>query len=305
MRRALPLFLTVVLVCAFVSGCSAETKEAAVQTETVLSVDAEEETWTYWENLPMPDITELELYSRSLYVAYADTGEVIYSLNEETSVVPASTIKLLTCLIALENCSLDETVTFTETALDLNSSDSNIGAAIGEQMSLEDALYGMMLPSGCDCANAVAEHVAGSIDAFVEMMNAKAAALGCTGTYFSNPSGINDWDNYTTAADMFLIAAACFANEELVEIVSTYSYTIEATNMSEARELTNSNFLIEEDSEYYDSRVIGGKTGMTIEAYRCLVVLAEIRGREIICVLYDCPNRWGVFPDVITILDTL
>lgn len=278
-------------------GQSLESSESAVP-ETV----TETETTTAAET---GSAAELSLESPYVYAADADTGEVLYAEGADEVTIAASTTKLLTCLLAVENCSPDEVITYSDSAVALNSTDSSIGAVSGEQMSLEDALYGMMLPSGCDCANAIAEHVAGSVSAFCELMNQRAKELGCTSTYFSNPSGIEDWANYTTARDMFLIAEAAFSNNTLADIVSTVSYTIAATNMSDQRTVYNSNYLINPNSEYYDERVIGGKTGMTVEEHRCLVVLAKTEERSVICVLFDCPSRNGVFSDVTTILNSI
>lgn len=264
-------------------------------------ISAETETESSSSDLTWPEAPEIT--SGTALIIDSTTGAVLYSQNADETVYPASTTKLLTCLIALENCSLDETVTFSATAVDIDSDASSIDAVEGEQMSLEDALYGLMLPSGNDCANAIAEHVAGSIEAFVELMNEWVEDLGCTGTHFTNPSGLHDEDHYTTASDMYLIAKAAFSNSTLVDIISHSSYTIPATNMSEERELSTSNYLINSSSSYYNSTVVGGKTGYTSQAGRALVILSEQDNMKLICLFYDCPYYEGVFSDAQDMLD--
>ena len=253
------------------------------------------------ESLVWPEASEI--YSGSALVIDTVTGATLFSQDADEKIYPASTTKLLTAILALENCSLDETVTFSETAVDLESGASSIDAVAGEEMSLEDVLYGLLLPSGNDCANAIAEHVAGSIDAFAEMMNEKAEELGCTSSHFTNPSGLHDSDHYTTASDMFLIAKEAFSNSTIKEIISCASYTVDATNMSDERTFSNSNSLIQTDSSYYNSTVVGGKTGYTSSAGRALVILSESNNMNLICLFFNCPYYYGVFSDANTLLD--
>ena len=253
------------------------------------------------ESLVWPEAAEI--YSGSALVIDTVTGATLFSQDADEKIYPASTTKLLTAILALENCSLDETVTFSETAVDLESGASSIDAVAGEEMSLEDVLYGLLLPSGNDCANAIAEHVAGSIDAFAEMMNEKAEELGCTSSHFTNPSGLHDSDHYTTASDMFLIAKEAFSNSTIKEIISCASYTVGATNMSDERTFSNSNSLIQTDSSYYNSTVVGGKTGYTSSAGRALVILSESNNMNLICLFFNCPYYYGVFSDANTLLD--
>lgn len=247
----------------------------------------------------------LSIESTAVYVGGV-TGDIYYSKNENTKYAPASIIKIVTALIAIENCSMDEIVTYSAAAVDLDEEASVIDAVAGEQMSMKDCLYGLMIPSGCDCANAIAEHISGSVSAFCNLMNQYAAALGCTNTCFSDPSGVDDVGNYTTARDMYLIAVAAFSNPVFLEITSTASYTISATNMSQARTVNNTNYNIVPGSRYFDARVIAGKTGMTLANVRNLVAYArDDDGRYMIIVLLGCPSINGVFPDVTKILNYL
>lgn len=228
--------------------------------------------------------TPPEIDTESVLVIENSTSAVLYEKEADTMRYPASTTKILTALITIENCSLDEIVTFSESAVTLEAGATNIKAQAGEQMPLKDVLYGLMLPSGNDCANALAEHVAGSVSAFADMMNAKAAELGCTASHFSNPHGLFAQDHYTTARDLSIIAQAAFNNSTFVDIISTPVYYAAETNMSGERTFNNSNLLLDEDSDYYDPDVIGGKTGYLDEAGRCLVTFARRDGFTVITI---------------------
>lgn len=276
-----------------------ETAPADTETSQTDSAETDSSTTTSSDAWPVAP----ELRSRAALVVDSSTGATIYSLDSERKIYPASTTKLLTCLIALENCSLDETITFSATAVALPEHSSSIDAVEGETMSLEDALYGMLLPSGNECANAVAEHVSGSIEEFANLMNEYVASLGCTNTHFTNPSGLYSSDHYSTAADMYLIAKAAFANSTLVDIASHANYTLPATNMSAERELSNSNYLIQSSSEYYNSSVVCGKTGYTNEGGRALVILSKQDNMTLISLFFDSPYYNGVFSDAQSMLD--
>lgn len=244
-----------------------------------------------------------ELVSESVLMVEVNTGAVMYAKNIDTKRYPASTTKIMTCLIALERCSMSETVTFSESAVDLEAGDSSIDAVAGEEMSMKDCLYGLMLPSGNDCANAIAEHIGGSIEGFAEIMNERAAELGCTGTHFANPHGLYNSEHYTTAEDMMKIAQVAFNNSAFVEIFSHASYTIPATNMSEARAISNTNYMIVPNSSYYNDTVVGGKTGYLPESGRCLITLAEHDEMTVITVCMFSPLYNGVFTDTQELLD--
>ena len=160
-----------------------------------------------------------------------DSGAVLFGQNIHLPYPPASITKLLTALVVLEHCQLDETVEFSETAVNSVESDSGnkLGSVAGDRLSVEDCLYGMLLESSNQAANALAEHTAGSIPDFVEMMNEKIAQLGCTESHFDNPSGLNGDTQYVSAYDMAIIARAAFSNEELLTISSTLSRKLAGT----------------------------------------------------------------------------
>ncbi len=222
----------------------------------------------------------------------ADNGGVLYSLNRDTMRYPASTTKILTALLVLENTQLSDTLTVSGVGQEeiLNGS-TNAGTVPGEIFTVEQCLYVLLLKSANDVADELAVHVAGSIEAFAEMMNEKAASIGCKNTHFKNPSGMPDSEHYSTAEDMALIMQACLKNDTFRTIIATQKYTVPATNKtSEARTYYNHCKLILEGDEFYYPYCIGGKTGFTKAAWRTLVTAAEKDGRRLICVVMRGPD---------------
>lgn len=215
-----------------------------------------------------------------------DTGTFVYAKNIDRQLFPASITKIMTALLVLENADLNATMTCTDAVYKLDDNASNTGLCEGEQMKVSDALYTLMLESANDAANALAVHVAGSIEDFAKMMNDKAASLGCTGTHFSNPSGLHADDHYTTAHDMALIAAAAYANETFRTLCSTVTFEVGPTNKTaDPRDLTNHHRMLQSDSEYYQDWCTGGKTGYTENAWNTLVTYGEKDGKRFVCVL--------------------
>lgn len=203
-------------------------------------------------------------------------GQVLLEQNADQQVYPASLTKIMTCMLTLEHGTLTDVVTVSETALQgLDAAGSTAGLQAGEQLTLEELLYCMMLSSANEACNVAAEYVAGSVDAFVDMMNEEAAALGCTNTHFANPHGLHDENHYTTARDLSLIATAALQSEKFREITSTVTHTVPATNLSEERELFTTNLLETPGTEYYYEYAAGVKTGFTTPAGRCLISTAQ------------------------------
>ena len=240
--------------------------------------------------------------AQSALVMDASNGVLLYEKNVHERLYPASTTKLMTCLLAWEHSSLTETVTVSPRAVALVPIDgSKIGLNPGEQLSMEEMLYGIMVGSGNEAANAVAEHVAGSLEEFVKMMNEKAVALGCKDTHFTNPNGLHDDDHYTSAYDLALIARAFFNSVALSEIGGTAKYHFEATpTQPDDFTLKNKHALI--TGETACEGVIGGKTGFTDQAGECLVTCAERDGLKLISVVLfeDSPQQ---FSDSASLLD--
>ena len=217
-----------------------------------------------------------------------NTGRTIFEQNADEQVYPASLTKIMTCLLALENGNLSDTVTITENAYaDLVSGSSTADLQVGEQLRLEDLLYCMMVESGNEAANAVAEHIGGTIEDFVKMMNERAYELGCTHTHFMNPHGLHNESHYTTARDLSLIVQAALKSENFRTITNTAEYTLPATNLSDERVLKTTNMLIFQNSgnRYYYPKAIGIKTGYTTPAGRCVISAAKSSGMYLLSII--------------------
>ena len=242
------------------------------------------------------------LGAEAAYLIEANTDTVLYAKNADEKLYPASTTKMLTCLIAVENCSMDEVITFSQNAVfSLESGSSTIGIDPGESMTLRECLYGILVGSANEVANAVAEHIAGSTEAFAEMMNEKAAELGCTNSHFVNPHGLHNENHYTTAHDLALIAKAFFQNEQLAKIGNTASYHFEATSTQpDDFYIHNKHQLITGETAY--EGIKGGKTGYTEQARQTLVTCAEKNGMRLICVILkeESPDQ---FYDTVKLFD--
>jgi len=233
----------------------------------------------------------------SVLLMNADTGEVLYEKNAQTRVYPASTTKLMTALVVSECCTeLSALVTVYEGDLNgiVYKSDSTLDPMLcaGEEMSVHELLYGLLLASGNDAAAVLARFVGGTTAEFVELMNKKAAELGMVNTHYSNPHGIQDENHFTTASDMALLAREILKNPTLMEIVGASSYTIPASNMSEARTVESTNRLLCDSTEKPEQNghiyayATGMKTGSTPSAHGCLVASAERNGVKLLCLIY-------------------
>lgn len=207
-------------------------------------------------------------------------------------------------MLAIENCPLDDLVTFSDNAVNSLPWDcSRIGARVGEVFSLEDCLYAMMLSSANEVCIAVAEHVAGSEAAFCDMMNARAAELGCTNTHFVNSNGMPNEEHKTSAHDMALIASAAFQNPTFRKVTGSLKHTIGTTNMSgEVRYCTQHHKMLKEGGEFYYPYAVGGKTGFTKAALNTLVTFATKDDRTLVCVSLRT-NGSQYYKDTATLLN--
>lgn len=216
-----------------------------------------------------------------------NSGTMLYAHNPDGKIYPTSMVKMMTVLVALENADPDETVTVTRSMRQqIPIGILGIDLKTEEEISLRDLLYCTMVASATDASVVAAIHVGGSIDGFLQMMNDKAAELGCQNTHYGNVHGLHDENTYTTARDICRITEAALENEDFRAMFSTAKYTVPATNKSEERAIkTTNNMMNEGNSKYYDKRVTGGKTGATDEGGRCLTLTAEKDGMQILCVL--------------------
>jgi D-alanyl-D-alanine carboxypeptidase len=234
-----------------------------------------------------PDVDIIAPYY--IVVDATDPSIVYYSRDPDVQCIPASTMKIMTCILTLENVKdLDETIEVTRQAATMKETNSLMHVVAGETLTVRQLLYGLMLHSGNDAAMLLADHVAGSVEAFAELANAKAAEIGMTSSHFLNASGAFRGGQYSTARDMALLMSYALKNDMFRTLISTPRYTIEANDVrKEPMELVNSNRLISDDpsSECFSSICIGGKTGSTARGGDCLVSVGELDGARVICVL--------------------
>lgn len=226
--------------------------------------------------------------SAAAYELYCpDNGQVILSDYADSKLPMASTTKIMTTLITLEHAAKDNTaVEFTE---EMTAEGSSMYLKIGEKVTLYDLAVGMMMQSGNDAANAAAIAIAGSTDAFADLMNEKAREIGMTNTHFVTPSGLDDEQHYSTAHDMALLMAQALKNKAFAEITAQTSMTVDFISPSNKHvTYPNHNRLL----KLYDG-CIGGKTGYTDTAGRCLVTAAERDGMTLIAVTLDDRNDWN------------
>lgn len=242
------------------------------------------------EGLTEPDTAEAE----AALLMDMNSGRILYGKNVDEKLYPASTTKMMTGILALESGKMGDTATATYEALkSITLEDSHMGILIGEQLTMTDLLNGMLVYSANDAANVIAVHIAGSIQSFVDMMNAKAQELGMTGTHFMNPCGVHDDNHYTTARDLATLAKYCMQNEQFREIVKTPSYHIAPTNKySQDRYLSSTNLFLgtARSSYHYYKPCTGIKTGTTSQAGHCLVASAEYDGMSLVSVVLKCSD---------------
>lgn len=233
--------------------------------------------------------------------------EVFFADNIHERLYPASTTKILTVFLALKYGNLSDIVTVSNRAASVPWDSSVSGLREGEQLTLEDLLYGLMLPSGNDSAVAIAEHISGSMETFVELMNEEAHKLGATNTHFVNPHGYHDNEHYTTAYDLYLIFNQCILNDTFMDIISTPSYTAVITEPDgSVRNVTwkQSNLFL--NGTYAPPEgitVIGGKTGTTDEAGRCLVLLnTDMASNPYISIIMGAQSKTDLYDNMTSLI---
>ena len=244
-----------------------------------------------------PEMPQVE--APSICVMEISTGTILYERNMDEQNYPASITKIMTALLALENSSLDEIVTFSPEAVYGNEGDtSHISRDVAEEMTMEECLYGMMLESANECAWAIGEHVGGTMANFTKMMNERAKELGCTNTHFNNPNGLPDEEHWTSAHDMALISAEAYKNETFRVIAGAQSYTIPPTNKHvDATPLHNHHLMVypfHGNYEHLYEYATGGKTGFTRAAGSTLVSFAQKGDMPLVCVVMreQSPNHY-------------
>ena len=257
-------------------------------------------------NLNVYAVEPPSINAKSAIVVEKNTEKIMYEKDAYNQNYPASVTKILTAILVIENCNLDDIVTVSQTAISSIPSDYVVAPLfVGEQIRVEDLLYALMLKSCNDAAYALAEHVGGSNQGFADMMNKKAEEIGCKNTHFVNPNGIHNNNHYTTAYDLYLISNYAMKNEIFAKIVSTHEYTLPATNMykSANRVMVNTNQFINQNSSFYDENVKGIKTGTTNQAGNCLITDVEKNSLEYIIVVLGADNAESKFKETKKMID--
>jgi D-alanyl-D-alanine carboxypeptidase len=245
-----------------------------------------------------------EISSGSAILIDADTGAILYEKDAYEKCYPASTTKILTGLLTIENSRLDDIVTFSSAAANsVTWEDASLATKAGEEYTVEQALYGLLLYSANEIAYGLAEHVGGTLSNFVDMMNKRAKELGAVNTHFANASGLYNPDHYTTAYDMAMIAKGCYNNSTFVSIDSTStSYTIGPTNLTSQSRTFKHRHQMLANRPYYYEYCKGGKTGFTDESGCTLVTFAEKDNMRLICVCFKSGDNER-FIDTRTLFD--
>ncbi|MDD6199788.1 MAG: serine hydrolase [Firmicutes bacterium] len=307
--RTFCLFICAVLLLCLLGGTADAQTDASV-TGGCRSIDAAK---------PLDGTDKLLETSQAVILYERSSDTLIYAYNADQKVDPSSMAKLMTALIAVEVGDLSSVATVTREAL------SHVGIGVvtvkprlqaGEKLTLESLLYCMVAASDNDAAVVIAEHIAGSQQAFVDMMNQRAKLLGCANTNFTNAHGLFDENACTTARDICRILNAALKNERFRTIFQAETYTVPATNKTQERNILTTNYMMSKEytSKYFDARVTGGKTGTDGKGGRCLAVTAEENGMEMLAILFgavptynaDNPNileTFGSFEEMKVLLD--
>ena len=276
--RFLSVFLSIILLISAMSAPTFAAAEDPAVSSGCHSVDAA---------MTLSEEEKLVETAKAVVLYELNSGTMLYTWNPDEKIYPTSMVKMMTTLVALENGDPDEIITVSRSVLNqVPIGILGMDLKAGEEITLRDLLYGVMVASATDAAVVAAAHVGGSIEGFLQMMNDKAAELGCKGTHYGNVHGLHDEETYTTARDICRITEVALENETFRTMFQTATYTVPETNKRPERELITTNHMMNErNSKYYDKLVTGGKTGATDQGGRCLTLTAQKDGMELLCVL--------------------
>lgn len=283
MTKQKKIFILIIIIIYFLTSfIYAEDKPIEQENEEIMTVEAVN--------------TEPDIYSEAAILMEKNTGKVIYAKNIYDKKFPASTTKILTAIIAIENCDLNKKMTASQNAVTFDDPRSYTKANIqaGETFTLEELLNVLMIHSANDAANVIAENISGSTEEFAKLMNKKAKELGCFNSNFVNANGIHDENHYTTAYDMATIAAYCMKNDTFRHFANLMECSLPDTEFwgeeqnieIGERHFFNTNKLLDQTSIYYYPYCIGIKTGFTTPAKNCFVGCSNKDGFELISVIF-------------------
>ena len=263
------------------------------------------------EDIPVPGL-ELANNIEAILLVDVNNRNALAAVNAHRQIHPASTTKLMTALIALENCSMDEKIVLGEEVTGFRYDEQVLPGKVGDVMTMDQALHFMLMFSANDISNAIAVHIAGSLSAFCDMMNEKAMEIGATNTHFSNPHGLDADDHMTTAYDLYLILSECIKYDKFTEIVSSPEYSTvyyDANGESVERTVRSTDLFIRTDKDVDPPSgitVIGGKTGTTGGAGHCLIVFCrDISGNPYISCVMGTPDTDTLYSHQQTVMSLI
>ena len=299
------------VMCAVMQMCPVITMaDDVAQTQETMSAEGTSAKSVKTGLVPQTLQTPPDIIADAAIVVDMATGYTLYEKNIQMQKYPASITKVMTALIAIKYGDLTDTVTVTEDAVITEAGATLAGIHPGDQLTMEQLLYGLMLPSGNDAGAAIAVHMAGSIDAFAELMNREAQKLGATGTHFMNPHGLTNADHYTTAYDLYLIFNEALKQPEFRKVTGTTSYTADYTDGSGNPVSTTwegGNWYMVGQRQTPDGlTVFSGKTGTTSAAGFCLIMASrDQKEKEYISVVLKAPSRPGLYDNMTNIISKI
>ena len=251
-----------------------------------------------------------DISSAAAIVMETSTNTVLYSKNADNKLYPASITKIMTAMLALQSGKLNDTVTITQDNVTLEDGSQVCGFVAGDQVTLDQLLHCLLVYSGNDAASAIAEYVGGSTENFVQMMNDYAAKLGCTGTHFSNPHGLQDENHYTTPYDIYLMLNEAFTYPEFTEITELPSYTVTYTGSDGTEKSTTltatDHYLTGEATAPKDVTILGGKTGTTEVAGNCLAILTQnAYGKTFVSIVMGADTKELLYQEMNSLLQNI
>ncbi len=319
MKRASALLCALLITASVgLTGCSGGLKDAYVAAERIPALEEEAATTRFSDAFAsdLCVVTDEASFDPGFATSEAaalfdlDDREVLYSKDAFERMYPASITKIMTALVAIREGDLKSRVLVTDDAVITEPGATLCGIEPGDTLTLEQLLYGLMLPSGNDAGAAIAVHIAGSVDAFADMMNEEALRLGATGTHFMNPHGLNDPDHYTTAYDLYLIFNEALKYPVFRQIVGTTAYTANYHNKNSepvSKTWKGSNWFMTGERETPDGlKVFGGKTGTTKAAGYCLIMASrDDSDKEYISVVLKADSRPHLYDNMTNIISKI
>lgn len=284
-------------ILAIILMCIAPGRQVSAAVDPNASFQVESNNWAQW-----PQAADVQ--AKTGVVMEAETGAILYAKGMDAQRYPASLTKIMTALLLVEHCDMDEQITMTEIGLaDTYDGSSNCNPVLGEVFTAEQCLQMILIKSANDVATETGAHIGGSVQGFADMMNARARELGCANTNFCNASGLEDANHYTSAHDLALMTREALKYDKFRETFGIRYVTIPATNTSAARGYGTHIMMLDTATPYYYEGCFGGKTGFTDEAQNCLMVCAERDGVTLIGILMDCQDGALICQEMAKILD--